>query len=67
MAEVMAFAGMRRAFDQECTPGYYNNEGMPSDLTVRNSFYGGGPVVFIQLLKDWRAAGDLPGMDVVQA
>ena len=67
VAEVMAFAGMRRAFDQECTPGYYNNEGMPSDLTVRNSFYGGGPVVFIQLLKDWRAAGDLPGMDVVQA
>lgn len=67
VAEVMSFAGVRRTFEQECTPGYYNNEGAPSDLTARNNYYGGGPVVFIQLLNDWRAQGDLPGMDVVVA
>ena len=67
VAEVMSFANVRRSFEQECTPGYYNNECMPSDLAVRNSFYGGGPVVFIQLLKAWRERGDLAGMDVVQA
>ena len=67
VAEVMSFAGVRRTFEQECTPGYYNNEGAPSDLTARNNYYGGGPVVFIQLLNDWRAQGGLPGMDVVVA
>ena len=67
VAEVLAFAGFRRAFDQECTPGYYNNEGMPSDTAVRNSFYGGGPILFLQRLKEWREAGTLPGMDVVRA
>ncbi len=67
VAEVMSFAGVRRTFEQECTPGYYNNEGMPSDLAVRNNFYGGGPVIFIQLLKDWRAADSLPGMEIVHA
>lgn len=67
VAEVMSFAGARRSFEQECTPGYYNNEGAPSDLTARNNYYGGGPVVFIQLLNDWRAQGGLPGMDVVVA
>ncbi|MGH7018321.1 MAG: flavin-containing monooxygenase [Brevundimonas sp.] len=67
VAEVLAFAGFRRAFDQECTPGYYNNEGMPSDTAVRNSFYGGGPILFLQRLTEWREAGTLPGMDVVRA
>jgi len=66
VAEVMSFAGVRRAFDLECTPGYYNNEGMPSDTSVRNSFYGGGPIKFIELLKAWRKQGDLPGMEVVR-
>jgi cation diffusion facilitator CzcD-associated flavoprotein CzcO len=43
----------------ECTPGYYNNEGMPS--TVSFSF-GDGPVAFHELLRRWRADG---GMDDV--
>ena len=67
VADTMSFAGFRRAFDQECTPGYYNNEGMPSDMAARNSFYGGGPILFLQRLKEWREAGTLPGMDVVRA
>ena len=34
---------LRQAFLEECTPGYYNNEGRPSALAARNGPYGGGP------------------------
>ncbi|MEV4345227.1 NAD(P)/FAD-dependent oxidoreductase [Actinoplanes sp. NPDC049596] len=43
-------------FQSECTPGYYNGEGMPRP--VNNSF-GPGPVVFHELLRTWRANGGL--------
>jgi cation diffusion facilitator CzcD-associated flavoprotein CzcO len=43
-------------FLQECTPGYYNQEGKPRPRT--NSF-GPGPVVFHELLRDWRANGGM--------
>jgi cation diffusion facilitator CzcD-associated flavoprotein CzcO len=46
-------------FQAECTPGYYNGEGKPRP--VNNSF-GPGPVVFHNLLREWRAQG---GMDEV--
>ena len=39
---------MRQKFLEECTPGYYNNEGKPSALAARNGFYGGGSVAFIE-------------------
>jgi cation diffusion facilitator CzcD-associated flavoprotein CzcO len=38
----------------ECTPGYYNNEGMPQ---ASGGGYGGGAVEFHQLLKRWRDNG----------
>ena len=38
----------------ECTPGYYNNEGMPSMVS---SSFGDGPVAFHELLRKWRAGG----------
>ncbi|MBX3496658.1 MAG: NAD(P)/FAD-dependent oxidoreductase [Parvibaculum sp.] len=53
-----------RRFLEECTPGYYNNEGKPSDLAIRNGFYGGGSIAFIQILEDWRAKGGLPGLEL---
>ncbi|QFU92659.1 NAD(P)/FAD-dependent oxidoreductase [Amycolatopsis sp. YIM 10] len=39
-------------FHLECTPGYYNNEGMPHP---RRFSYGDGPVAFHEVLRDWRA------------
>ncbi|MGW0577000.1 flavin-containing monooxygenase [Streptomyces sp. NPDC002920] len=42
------------AFQSQCTPGYYNNEGKPHE---RNEAYADGPVVFHELLRDWRANG----------
>jgi cyclohexanone monooxygenase len=64
--EVMAYAPLRQKFSEECTPGYYNNEGMPSPLTARNSFYIGGSIKFIKILDDWRAANSFEGFELVR-
>ena len=40
------------AFQAECTPGYYNNEGRPR---ARSESFGDGPVAFHELLREWRA------------
>ncbi|RJF92354.1 flavin-containing monooxygenase [Noviherbaspirillum saxi] len=61
---VMSFAGIRQKYDLECTPSYYNNEGMPSDITsTRNNFYMGGAFTFIKLLEDWRLKGNFDLFD----
>jgi cyclohexanone monooxygenase len=62
--EVMAYAPLRQKFSEECTPGYYNNEGMPSPLTARNSFYIGGSIKFIKLLDDWRVQNNFEGFEL---
>ncbi|EMD23011.1 flavin-containing monooxygenase [Amycolatopsis azurea] len=42
----------------ECTPGLYNNEGMPADNSHRlNSGYPGGPMAYYSYIQGWRAAG----------
>lgn len=61
---IMQLARRRQAFQSECTPGYYNNEGQLSDRTLRDSPYGAGSVRFIELLRDWRAEGRLAGMEL---
>ena len=55
---------MRQRFAEECTPGYYNNEGQPSPLAARNGSFGGGSIAFIKMLEDWRAAGELKGLEL---
>ena len=50
-------------FFENCTPGYYNNEGKTSELNAQNGFYGGGSVEFIQILEAWRDRGDLDGLE----
>jgi cyclohexanone monooxygenase len=50
-------------FSEDCTPGYYNNEGKP--LTRSPLFgepYGPGYWAFEQLLQSWRDKGNLEGM-----
>lgn len=61
---IIKSAVFNRRFLEECTPGYYNNEGQPSDLAIRNGSYGAGSIEFIKVLENWRAAGDLPGLVV---
>jgi len=51
-------------FFENCTPGYYNNEGKAGERSAQDGFYGGGSIEFIRILEDWRAQGSLPGMEV---
>jgi len=59
---VIAKARQTGDFFENCTPGYYNNEGRADARAVQNGFYGGGPVEFFRILEEWRAAGDLEGL-----
>jgi cyclohexanone monooxygenase len=54
----------RQEFAEECTPGYYNNEGKPSALAARNGAYGKGPIAFVKLIEAWRADGGLEGLEL---
>ncbi|PZQ59394.1 MAG: monooxygenase [Phenylobacterium zucineum] len=55
---------MREQFLKECTPGYYNNEGQVELMNKKNSSYGAGPVAFAKVLEDWRAEGELKGLEL---
>jgi cyclohexanone monooxygenase len=63
---IVKYSVARQPFLNECTPGYYNNEGKPNERTARNSQYWRGPMVFIRLLDKWRQDGTLPGLEVTQ-
>ena len=52
-------------FLQDSTPGYYNNEGMPEQSAgLAAGQYGGGPVAFFNLIRDWREEGNLVGLNI---
>jgi cyclohexanone monooxygenase len=53
-------------FLEACTPGYYNNEGNVSVLSAQNGFYGAGSEAFFKLMKDWREAGQLDGLELAR-
>ncbi|GAB4720086.1 hypothetical protein MOKP125_48140 [Mycobacterium avium subsp. hominissuis] len=53
------------AFDAQCTPGYYNNEGGGGGEGIRSHLgepYGPGFYAFEDLLRAWRDKGDLEGL-----
>jgi cyclohexanone monooxygenase len=53
------------AFQQRCTPGYYNNEGQPgAGGGFILSSYGMGPMAFFQLMAEWRATGQFAGLEL---
>jgi cation diffusion facilitator CzcD-associated flavoprotein CzcO len=64
VAAVLEKAGSTLEFSQSCTPGYYNNEGRPSDTSRQNFFYMGGPTEFAEVLERWRADGSLAGLEL---
>jgi len=51
-------------FLEDCTPGYYNNEGQTSERSDQNGFYGGGSPEFFRILEDWRKDGGLDGLEM---
>lgn len=70
---IISLARNSQDFFESCTPGYYNNEGKFGELDGQsgtffgrgqNGPYGGGPVAFVKLLEDWRAEGNLSGLEL---
>jgi len=61
---IISLARLGQTFLEECTPGYYNNEGKPGERSGQNGFYGAGSEAFFKLLRDWRAAGGLAGLEL---
>ena len=47
---------------RDCTPSYFNNEGTNEQSNLRDGNFGGGVFEFEEVLQNWRAAGDMPGM-----
>ena len=51
------------AFFEECTPGYYNNEGKPNPRAIEGASYGEGSIKFFQRMAEWRDEGSLEGLE----
>ena len=56
-----------RSFQEQCTPGYYNNEGHPGEGGLLWSSYGKGPMAFFKMMAEWREAGDFAGLELRRA
>jgi len=64
--KIISLSQMNVKFLESCTPGYYNNEGKPSDRAIQNGSFGGGSVAFIQLLEKWRADKSFAGLELTK-
>ncbi|MBJ7367282.1 MAG: NAD(P)/FAD-dependent oxidoreductase [Ilumatobacteraceae bacterium] len=64
--KIISLSQMNVKFLESCTPGYYNNEGKPSDRAIQNGSFGGGSVAFIQLLENWRADKSFAGLELTK-
>ena len=54
-------------FLENCTPGYYNNEGRSGNRNAQDGFYGGGSIEFFHILQQWRDEGGLDGLRLKQS
>ncbi|MGH7012116.1 MAG: flavin-containing monooxygenase, partial [Caulobacteraceae bacterium] len=55
VAEVKALARLGERFYAECTPGYYNSEGMAGNRRgFFSDIHGAGPIRFFEMLAHWR-------------
>ena len=56
-------AVFNQAFLEQCTPGYYNNEGQPgAGNSLIGSQYGGGSEEFFRIIRAWRDEGSMEGI-----
>ena len=62
--QIVAGVIARRKQLEDCTPGYYNNEGRPSAAGAKSGVYGAGPIEFAKLLRQWREQGDFAGLEL---
>jgi hypothetical protein len=60
--KIVAFGGRTREFGENCTPGYYNNEGQADARSRQSGFLFGEPTGFADTLAAWREEGSLAGL-----
>ena len=62
---IQSSALLNRDFFEACTPGYFNSEGKFGEVGgLISDAYGPGVVAFNKLLAEWRAKGDLAGLEL---
>jgi cyclohexanone monooxygenase len=61
---IRSVAIANRDFQNACTPGYYNNEGGERSGGLNGQTYTPGINRFNALLAEWRAQGDLAGLEL---
>jgi cyclohexanone monooxygenase len=61
---IRSVAIANRDFQNACTPGYYNNEGGERSGGLNGQTYTPGINKFNALLAEWRAQGDLAGLEL---
>jgi hypothetical protein len=62
---VLRYLPARAAFMLECTPSYLNGEGSRSadPAGIRAAAFFGGPFEYIRLLRAWRDADEMAGLE----
>ena len=61
--QIMEGSEGRRAFNDACTPSYYNYEGKRDSSYDLYEFYAPGPMAYFRLLENYRQAGKLEGQE----
>ena len=53
----------------DCTPGYYNNEGRPVGMAAKlnSAGYPAGAVAFFRHIDEWRSSGRFDGLEFIDA
>ena len=63
---VIQFGERTAEFGEQCTPGYYNNEGQPEKKSRQSDFYFEGPSEFVEILEAWRTDGSMKGLELCE-
>ncbi|MFN9926414.1 MAG: flavin-containing monooxygenase [Phenylobacterium sp.] len=61
---IRSVAILNRDFQNNCTPGYYNNEGGERSGGLNGQTYTPGINRFNALLAEWRAQGEMQGLEL---
>jgi cation diffusion facilitator CzcD-associated flavoprotein CzcO len=63
--EMLEHQQARMTSDPDCTPGYYNNEGLPVGRKekLNGSGYPDGPVPYFHYIHQWRTSGSFEGLE----
>jgi len=49
---------------RDCTPSFFNNEGVASPALARDGGFGGGVLKMVEIFEQWRERGDLAGLEL---